>query len=297
MPERRQPRRSSWRTLGLERPQAGALVGFVAALVLVPAAHAAAAASSWRLTWHQEFNGTAQRPPDGHQWVYDTGRGSDFGNPEWEYYTDRPRNVSIDGHGHLAITARRERLTGMAHCPHGTCDITSGRITTKNHFAQAYGRFEARIKIPAGDGLWPAFWMLGSDIDRVKWPACGEIDVMEAIGRKPGTVFGTIHGPGYVGAGRGGSRTLSRGALADRFHVYGIEWAPSSIRWTLDGRTYFTVRRADLAPGQAWPFDHPFYLLLNLAVGGDWPGPPTARTRFPATMLVDWVRVYAASPA
>jgi beta-glucanase (GH16 family) len=175
---------------------------------------------------------------------------------------------------------------------YGPCDITSARITTKKKFARTYGRFQARIKLPPGAGLWPAFWMLGSNVDQVGWPSSGEIDVMEVIGRQPNTVYGTIHAPGYVDGGIGGQTTVRAQALERRFHVYEIDWSPSMIRWKLDGGTYFVARRSQLKAGQAWPFDHPFYILLNLAVGGDWPGPPDRHTHFPAKMLIDWIRVY-----
>jgi beta-glucanase (GH16 family) len=276
----------------LRGPAAVGMVALAALLVAHSAASPAARdhAGRLRLAWHQEFSGRAGARLDSRHWTYEVGDWGQ-GNGEWEYYTRRRQNVSTDGRGHLAIIARRQRLPGMANCPHGPCDITSGRVTTKYRFAQAYGRFEARIKIPSGHGLWPAFWLLGDNIDRVGWPACGEIDVMEAIGRQPRTAYGTIHAPGYADSGIGGSRTLRR-ALSDAFHVYGLDWSPRSVTWTLDGRPYFTARRANMQPGQSWPFDHPFYVLLNLAVGGNWPGPPDATTHFPAKMLVDWVRVY-----
>jgi beta-glucanase (GH16 family) len=241
---------------------------------------APANAAPWRLSWHQEFAGRRGTRLDPRQWIYDTGGEPQWGNEEWQYYAARSQNVSMDGHGHLAITARRERLPGMAHCPDGSCDITSARITTKGRFAQAYGRFEARIRIPTGAGMWPAFWMLGNNIDQVAWPASGEIDVMEVVGKQAGTVYGTIHALGYADIGIGGQTTLKRGKLSDAFHVYGIDWTPGAVTWTLDGRPYFTARRSQLKAGEGWPFDHPFYILLNLAVGGRWPGPPTTHTPF-----------------
>jgi beta-glucanase (GH16 family) len=149
------------------------------------------------------------------------------------------------------------------------------------------------MQIPAGVGLWPAFWMLGDNINTVGWPACGEIDAMEAIGQNPFTVYGTIHGPDGSAAGHQVQNTAtSATALASGFHTYGVSWSPNSITWLLDGVPYATVTSADLAPGQTWVFNAPFHLLLNLAVGGSWGGPPNAGTHFPATLLVDWVRVY-----
>ncbi|MEU4209622.1 glycoside hydrolase family 16 protein [Streptomyces sp. NPDC026206] len=253
------------------------------------------APAAWRLVWADEFRGPAQRRPDRSKWVFDRGGEPQWGNHEWQYYTDRPRNVSLDGHGNLALTARHEkvRVRGKS-CTFGPCDITSGRIKTKGRFARAYGRFEARIKIPRGKGLWPAFWMLGANSDKVTWPANGEIDVMEALGRQPGIVHGAIHGPGFVAQGIETHTALPRGrSLSDGFHTYRVDWMPGRVTWYLDGKPYGTADAGQLKRGQKWVFDHPHYLLLNLAVGGDWPGPPDASTPFPARMLVDYVRVYA----
>ncbi|MEV5243604.1 glycoside hydrolase family 16 protein [Streptomyces cinnamoneus] len=258
-----------------------------------PAPAPGPAHDSWRLIWADEFRGAAHRRPDRAKWVYDRGGEPQWGNHEWQYYTDRPRNVSLDGHGNLALTARREKLRGM-HCATGPCNITSARIKTKGRFARAYGRFEARIRIPRGRGLWPAFWMLGANSDKVTWPTNGEIDVMEALGRQPGMVHGTIHGPGYVAQGIETHTALPHGGrLSDGFHTYRVDWMPGKIVWYLDGTQYGTACSSQLRRGQKWVFDHPHYLLLNLAVGGDWPGPPDASTPFPSRMLVDYVRVYA----
>jgi beta-glucanase (GH16 family) len=182
----------------------------------------------------------------------------------------------------------------MENCQYGTCDITSGRITTREKFEQTYGKFEAKIKMPAGQGLWPAFWMMGNNVDTAGWPNNGEIDIMEIIGSEPSTLYGTVHGPGYSGEdGIGGSTTLPGGAkFADDFHLFAVEWSPEQIIWTLDGTQYLSLKKSQLPAGKRWVFDHPFYLLLNLAVGGVWPGPPNAQTKFPATLLVDYVRVY-----
>jgi beta-glucanase (GH16 family) len=252
------------------------------------------ATPEWKLTWHEEFDQAQGTRPSSAKWVYDLGGEPAWGNEEWQYYTDRPQNVSTDGQGNLAITARREKLPGMENCQYGTCDITSGRITTKDRFAQAYGRFEARIKVPAGQGLWPAFWMMGNDIDSVDWPNNGEIDIMEIVGNEPSALYGTVHGPGYSGdQGLSGSVNLPGGAkFADAFHVFSVEWSPDLIVCELDGTPYHTVKKSSIPAGKKWVFDHPFYLLLNLAVGGVWPGPPDATTKFPANLLVDYVRVY-----
>jgi beta-glucanase (GH16 family) len=171
--------------------------------------------------------------------------------------------------------------------------FTSARIKTQGKFAVEYGKVEARMKIPRGQGLWPAFWMLGGDIATAGWPKCGEIDIMENIGKEPSIVHGTVHGPGYSGKdGISSQFSLKSGRrLSDRYHVYGVEWAPDSIRFLLDGKAYATVTPASLPRGAHWVYDRPFFLLLNVAVGGAWPGNPDHTTVFPQTMLVDWVRV------
>ncbi|MFJ9037204.1 family 16 glycosylhydrolase [Streptomyces sp. NPDC102406] len=247
----------------------------------------------WRLTWSDEFSGAKGTPPDPRSWVHDLGGEPQWGNDEWQYYTDREANAAADGKGRLVITARRETLPGMDDCPVGTCDITSARLTTKGTFDQTYGRFEARIKVPDGGATLPAFWMMGADDDTTSWPGNGEIDVMEVVGDEPGTVYGTVHGPGYGDEGVGGSHVLPNGEhLARTFHTYGVEWTEDQVTWTLDGRTYHVERRS---ADHRWVFDHDFYLLLDLAVGGVWPGPVTEDTSLPTSMLVDWVRVYSRS--
>jgi beta-glucanase (GH16 family) len=241
------------------------------------------------ITWSDEFNGAAGTSVDGAKWGFDTGGGG-FGNNELEYYTTSTSNVAMDGQGHLAITARRENPANY-QCWYGTCQYTSGRILTSGRFTQRYGRFEASIKIPKGQGLWPAFWMLGDNIGSVGWPNSGEIDIMENIGRTPNTVYGTVHGPGYSGAnGVGGNRTIGA-PLGDAFHTYAVTWSPNLIVWTLDGAEYFRVTPANVSG--TWVFDHPFFIIMNVAVGGFWPGNPDASTVFPQTMLVDYVRVSA----
>jgi beta-glucanase (GH16 family) len=246
----------------------------------------------WRLTWSDEFEGPAGAPVDGAKWVFDTG-GEGWGNQELQYYTTRAENVSLDGGGHLVITARAEPPNSSYSCWYGSCRYTSARLKTKDRFEQMYGRFEARIRIPRGQGIWPAFWMLGNDIDRVGWPQCGEIDVMENIGREPAVVHGTIHGPGYSGgSGIGGTYTLTTASFADDYHVFAVEWTPREVRWLVDEREYRRITPAAPPPATTWVFDHPFFMLLNVAVGGAWPGEPDASTVFPQQMLVDYVRVY-----
>jgi beta-glucanase (GH16 family) len=241
--------------------------------------------------WADEFEGAADLPLDRAKWVFDTGGGG-WGNQELQTYTDRPQNARRTGAGQLVIEALRESRTGADGIPR---EYTSARLKTQGTFAQAYGRFEARLQVPHGQGLWPAFWMLGADIATAGWPACGEIDIMENIGKEPGIVHGTLHGPGYSGAQSiGASFSLPAGQrFADGFHDFAVEWEPSVVRWYVDGRLYQTRTARDLAAGQRWVFDHPFFVILNVAVGGSWPGNPDATTTFPQRMLVDHVRVYS----
>jgi len=248
----------------------------------------AIAKPGWALTWSDEFDAPDGSAVDPAKWSYDVG-GNGWGNQELEYYTSSTRNAEQRG-GMLVITAKRERMNGAEGV---TREYTSARLKTKEHFAQAYGRFEARIKVPRGQGLWPAFWLLGNDIDKIGWPKSGEIDIMENIGKEPDSVHGTIHGPGYSGAGGIGSPySLIDHDFADSFHVYAIEWEPNEIRFYVDDELYATRRPSDLPHGTKWVYDHPFFIILDLAVGGAWPGNPDATTRFPQAMLVDYVRVY-----
>jgi beta-glucanase (GH16 family) len=241
--------------------------------------------------WHDEFDGPVGTTFDHAKWTADTGGGG-FGNQEREFYTTDVANVALDGNGHLVITARAEPASTVHQCWYGRCLYTSTRLKTQGIDARAYGRFEARIRIPRGQGVWPAFWMLGADIDKVGWPQSGEIDIMENIGREPNIVHGTIHGPGYSGAGGIGRADTISTPYADDFHVYAVQWQPNDVRWYVDGRQYHRMTPADLPAGTKWVFDHPFFLLLNLAVGGGWPGDPNASTSFPQQMIVDYVRAY-----
>jgi len=245
----------------------------------------AATNGSWRLVWCDEFDQPDGSLPDTSKWGYDTGGGG-WGNGELQYYTTRTNNARIEG-GKLVIEAKLENYEGKKH--------TSARLLTKDKWSWTYGRMEARLKIPRGQGIWPAFWMLGSNIGSAGWPACGEIDIMENIGKEPGILHGTVHGPGYSGgAGITGQVSLpGSAALADDFHIYGVEWETNRITWLLDGKAYFTITPTNLPPGKKWVFDQPHFLLLNLAVGGAWPGYPDNTTVFPQRLIVDYVRVYA----
>jgi beta-glucanase (GH16 family) len=245
--------------------------------------------AGWVLTWSDEFNGANGSSPDPTKWVADSG-GNGWGNDELEYYTARKQNVRQEN-GNLVIEAVKERFTG----PDGVQrEYTSARLKTEGLFRQRYGRFEARIQIPAGKGLWPAFWMLGDDFSTVGWPKCGEIDIMESIGSDADWIRGTLHGPGYTDLpGLTSPSKLPKGRFSDGFHLYAIEWEPQVVRFYVDGDLYATKTPVDLPAGTGWAYDHPFFVMLNLAVGGNWPGSPDETTVFPQRMLVDYVRVYA----
>jgi len=243
----------------------------------------------WKLVWSDEFNGPDGSPVDRSKWVLETGS-EGWGNEELEYYTDRPANVFLRK-GNLVIRALNKKYP---ESDPKAGNYTSGRLKTFGKFSQTYGRFEARIKVPFGQGMWPAFWMLGDDIEKAGWPGCGEIDIMENVGKEPSMIHGSIHGPGYTGnVGIEAPYTLTGGQrFADHFHVFAVEWSPDAVAFFVDQTMYVKRTRADLKPGWKWVFDKPFFLILNLAVGGDWPGAPDSSTRFPQEMLVDYVRVY-----
>lgn len=247
------------------------------------------APASWRLVWNDEFNGPQGSAVDTSKWSFDVG-GQGWGNNELQTYTSRTANARIEN-GSLIISALQETYTGPDNI---TRNYTSARLLTKNKFAQTYGRFEARIKIPYGQGIWPAFWMLGDNIDTVHWPNCGEIDIMENIGKEPSRVHGTFHGPGYSGGGgiTGAFQLPGRRKFSDDFHTFAVEWEPNVMRFYVDRRLYQTRTPRDLPAGASWVFDHPFFIILNVAVGGGWPGNPNTTTVFPQRMLVDYVRVY-----
>lgn len=233
------------------------------------------------VVFEDDFNGVAGSLPNASRWGFDVG--TDWGNAQLEYDTDRAENTALDGNGNLVITARQESFQGSAY--------TSARMTTAGKFEPTYGRFEARIKLPTGRGIWPAFWLLGADIETVGWPETGEIDILEFRGQEPTVMHHTVHGPGYS-AGSAVTRRYEfpGGRLDTDFHVYAVEWTPDSIEWFIDDVLYFRVTPESI-PGR-WVFDHPFYIILNVAVGGSFVGPPDATTNFPQSMIIDWVRVY-----
>jgi beta-glucanase (GH16 family) len=263
-----------------------------------PAAPPTDLPGGWKLVWSDEFDGPAGSPPDAVKWGYDLG-GAGWGNQEWEYYTDLPENAALDGAGSLVITALEvsENDRRGLDCWYGACKFTSARIQSQDRFEFTYGRVEARIQLPYGQGVWPAFWMLGSDIDQTGWPACGEIDIMENIGSEPGKVHGTVHGPGYSGEhGISSAFSLADGQhFREDFHVFTLEWTENEIRWIVDGTSYAVLDKKSFSESRPWVFDHPFFILLNLAIGGNWPGYPDSTSTFPQQMLVDYIRVYQQS--
>jgi beta-glucanase (GH16 family) len=239
---------------------------------------------SWELVWSDEFTGAANESPDATKWAFDIGRGANgWGNDELQFYTNRPSNVSLDGKGNLVITARQESYFGAP--------FTSARVKTQGKFAQAYGRYEARMKTVTGPGLWPAFWMLGANIDTKPWPQCGEIDIMEQRGQEPNANNATIHGPGYSGGNAITKKyTLANGRFDTEFHVYAAEWGADYIDFFVDDFLYKRVTPKDV-PGE-WVYNQPFFIIMNVAVGGNYVGFPTTGTPFPQTLTVDYVRVY-----
>lgn len=249
---------------------------------------------TWPLVWSDEFDGPAGTAPDPATWGYDLGDGSSaglvgWGNNEREFYTDSRANSALDGQGNLLLTVRAAE--GAQRCWYGPCEYTSARLVTRDRREIQYGRLEARIRVPDGFGVWPAFWLLGTDVGQVGWPACGEIDVMEFLGRRPNEILGTIHGPGYSGSSAL-TQTLDLGeAVGAGFHTFAIDWWPGHIDWRFDGKVYHSATPADVAPN-AWAFDHPFYLILNVAVGGNLGGPVDPKLPLPQTMAVDYIRLY-----
>lgn len=265
------------------------VVGLAAAvaLLLVSSIAPISADPGWHTTFDDDFSGNAGTQPNPAVWIPDVG-GKGFGNNELQYYTPG-NNTYLDGDGHLVIEARAG--SDGHSCWNGPCQYTSGKVTTKNWskpatFSQQYGKFEARIKVPVGTGMFPAFWLLGNNIDSVGHPNSGEIDVMESLGQEPGQVQQHAHGPGM---NFGDPYLLPEGQSVADWHTYAVVWSPDRLDWQVDGQTTRSLSKAEA--GEGWVFDHPFYLLLNLAVGGTWPGDPDAATVFPGRMLVDYVRV------
>jgi beta-glucanase (GH16 family) len=274
---------SLWRSRPL-RTRAGLAALFVVALAVT--GNASVAAQPLAASFTDDFDGPAGSGVDTGKWHFETG--DNVNNHEREWYTSGTDNAALDGQGNLVITAKKEN-PGNYQCWYGSCEYTSARLSTAGQFTQAYGHVEARMKIPRGQGMWPAFWMLGDNIGSAGWPQCGEIDIMENVGNEPNTVHGTIHGPGYSGSAGVGA-AYNGPVFADGFHTYAIDWSPNQIKWSVDGNVYETRTPADVN-GNQWVFDHPFYLILNLAVGGYWPGDPDGSTSFPQQLVVDYVHV------
>jgi beta-glucanase (GH16 family) len=240
------------------------------------------------LAWNDEFDGPARSTPDPQKWGYDVGAGG-WGNGELEDYTNSPDNAGLTGNGFLRIVARTADPAQAEGARY-----TSARLVTRNRFSFTYGVVSARVKVPLGQGLLPAFWLLGDDISQVGWPRSGEVDVMET--RNAATVINSsLHGPVRGSSTRswhlGGTLKASR-PYSSAFHVYSARLQPGRVTMTVDGKQVFSLSKSTLPAGHDWVFDHAFYLLLDLAVGGNWPGPPDTWTQFPSEMLVDWVRVY-----
>lgn len=249
-----------------------------------------------KLVWADEFNSRqAQSGPDRAHWIEETGRGH-WGNHELQTYcaygsnlppcSARKPNLYVGRDGYLHVVARKT-AKGV---------FTSARIKSQGMASFQYGRMEARIRIPSGDGMWPAFWMLGDSIQHIGWPKCGEFDIMENIGKEPATIHGSIHGQGFTGTSLGFPyASPGRVPWSQGFHTYGLIWSPGKVEYYVDrpSNIYAMFTPASLPPGAVWPFDQgKFFFILNLAVGGDWPGPPDQTTRFPDEMLVDYVRVW-----
>jgi beta-glucanase (GH16 family) len=249
--------------------------------------------SSWQLVWSDEFEGPKGTSPDAKKWQPDVGNGIDgWGNKELEYHTDN-QNDYLDGQGNLVLEARKENSANY-QCWYGPCKYTSARLSTNSHFSFTYGRLEARIKVPHGQGVWSGFWLLGDNCDAVGWPTCGEIDIMENISQEPNIIHGSVHGPGTL-SGQGyfsGSYTLPKGTFADDFHIFTIEWDANHMAFSVDGNNYATLNKTDLINQRNWVYDHPFDIILHLPIGGLWPGQPSSTTAFPQRLYVSYIRLY-----
>jgi beta-glucanase (GH16 family) len=251
----------------------------------------------WTLLWQDEFRGRAGEAPDPQHWTPEVGDGTAQGIPGWgnnelQYYTADPANAQLDGRGNLVITAAE--ADGSLSCYYGPCLYTSARLISQHKVEIGPpGRIDVRLQVPGGAGLWPAFWTLGANLAEVGWPTAGEIDIMEHVGRRPTEIFGTIHGPGYSGgAGITGLHDLGE-PVADRFHVFSIVWERDRIDWYVDGLLFHSASPDDTA-GNPWVFDDPFFMITNLAVGGNLGGPVGGDVVFPRRLLIDYVRVYQA---
>lgn len=297
-PERRKRRR---------QPGGGFLhAGIVSWIILGACARPAsppeprAAAPAWDLVWSDEFEGPAGAAPDTTRWRPDLGDGCamgicGWGNEERQTYTDARENAALDGLGRLAIVARRAPA-GLS-CYYGPCRYTSAKFTTRGKMAASPGRVAARLRVPTGQGLWPAFWMLGAGYPATPWPRCGELDIMEHRGSQPRVTSSAVHGPGYAGSTPfAHAHALSAGAYADDFHEFAVEWDSTRVRFWVDSIMHFTASAQELSRYGPPVLGGPYFLILNLAVGGRFDGDPASDDILPATMLVDYVRVYRPRP-
>ncbi|MEO6590022.1 MAG: glycoside hydrolase family 16 protein [Pyrinomonadaceae bacterium] len=276
-----------------QKIQKFSIVIFCFAILFSDTASAQAQVIYRKLAFKDEFNKPANTPVNASNWTAEIGGGG-WGNQELQYYTNSIENAYHDGQGNLVIKAIKLSQPSNLSCWYGQCQYTSARLVTKGKFEQKYGRFEARIKIPKGQGMWGAFWMLGNNIDTVGWATCGEIDIMENIGREPNIVHGTIHGPNYSGANGISSsyNSTNNQPFGDDFHVYATDWSENIIQFYVDGILYKTIKPTDIPQGSQWVYEHPFFMILNFAVGGPWGGVPDNTSVFPNTMMIDYVRVY-----
>ena len=239
----------------------------------------------WELVWHDEFDGDTIDPAN---WTYDIG-GWGWGNGEAQYYTDRPESARLQN-GLLVIELHQEKFENSYY--------TSARLKTQGLQEFQYGRIEARLKVPSGSGTWPAFWMLGANFDRdtddpimSNWPNVGEIDIMEYVGREPDLVMGTVHGPGYAGAGGLSRWNRQDYDVSEDFHTFAIEWDVDGIRWFYDGEMFYDLGR-DGVGNREWVFDQPFFIILNLAFGGTLGGNIALDLELPLHLYADYIRVY-----
>lgn len=278
-----------------------ALVASLACTPSTPSSGSTGPAGAWIQIWNDEFSGAAGTRIDTAKWRYDTADGCAAGNCGWgnnekQYYTDAVENVALNGQGQLLIVARRAP-PGLT-CYYGRCRYTSAKVTTRGKVDVPPGRVEARLKLPTGQGLWPAFWMLGRSFPATPWPQCGELDVMENRGSEPAQTSSAVHGPGYSGnTPFAHAHALPRGTVSDDFHTFAVEWDSVRVRFFVDDSVHYLVTRSELERRGTSVLDQPFFLILNLAVGGTFDGDPTSDAIFPATMLVDYVRVYTPAPA
>lgn len=250
-----------------------------------------------KLLWSEEFKGKAGAGVDEKTWKYDLGDGSDNGIPGWgnserEFYTTDAAKLDGSKSGGLVITAERPTTDTPPICYYGECEWTSARINTMGKVLFKYGYIEARIKFPAGGGTWPAFWALGANISKgTPWPECGEIDIAEAVGNNPLGVYGTIHGPGYSGGEGITSTTYLKKAVASDYHIYAVNWTASKIEFLVDGKIFHSVAKKDVSPNK-WPFDQDFFLILNVAMGGNL-GQDIDPELKKTTMHVDYIKYYS----